>query len=338
MKNKIIVLGILLFLFTPNIKAIGWNDVNKDNLPGRTNYYAVAEGNIYGIGNGLYLMYFNIDRGFISYTDEIGPTVQSQVCSQYGICFTYLRGNTNNATSWEYQRFNSTYYSLDNGNTWTLQYQNYYIGSGISNANLLYTSVDLYSDIARYNNQKIVNANFKYLSYQFPTFTNTIYVEEEKIKIGFEFTSWPDTRITSIRTGPLLQKEYTYQDYLESNTFSINYRFPNQNVSMPIEYYDNDTLVKTGHINITAILESMPQDIQNEVIAQEQYQENIYQWESGDYSSTIKNTLNDSSLTIGWVREMLEYIFGKFPIEVRYALISLFIVILIVCIIRMIWR
>lgn len=339
MKNRLILLGILLFLFTPNIKAIGWNEVNKDNLPGRTNYYAVVQGNIQGVGNGLYLMYFNTDRGFMSYTDEITTNVQSQVCAQYGICFTMLRGNTNNSTNWEYQRFNSTYYSLDNGNTWTLQYQNYYLGTTIYNANLLYTSVDLYSDIARYNNQKIVNANFKYLSYQFPTFENTLFVEGDNIKLKYTFTQWEDPQVDYIKTGPLLQKTYTRQEYLENNEFSIIVRFPQQNYLMPIEYYDtNNDKIKTDYINLNNVMEEMPQDQQNEIIAQEQYQKDIYQWDSGDYSSTIKDTINNSSQVIKWARDLVQYIFDSFPSEVKYVIISIFIVFLICCIMRMIWR
>ena len=126
---------------------------------------------------------------------------------------------------------------------------------------------------------------------------------------------------------------------MEDNEFSIIVRFPQQNYLIPIEYYDtNNNLLKRGNINLNDVMEEMPQDQQNEIVAQEEYQKEIYQWDNGDYSSTIKDTINNSSQVIKWARDLVQYIFDSFPSEVKYAIISVFIVFLICCIIRMIWR
>lgn len=229
--------------------------------------------------------------------------------------------------------------ALNNYDLTTIDYSEYRACWGTGT--IVYTNTDIYNSFyqATGGSTKWFDYNIAFPPITYPTFENTMYVEGDKIKLQYTFTQWTDTQVDYIKTGPLLQKTYTRQDYLQDNTFSINIRMPQQNYLVPIEYYDsNNNILKTDYINLHEVLENMPQDQQNEIVAQEEYQKDIYQWESGDYSSTIKDTINNSSQVIKWARDLVQYIFDSFPSEVKYAIISAFIVFLICCIIRMIWR
>lgn len=172
MKKMVIYITIFVsvilsqFIFINNVKAYDLTNVNLSNITS-LQYYSNNYTLIYGeLGsyannsNGLYLMFYNIDRGFIA-TAENNSFYSSPTCDVIGFCFSNIRGNTNNATNWEYQRYKATYYSLDNGNTWTLRYTNIYIGESVYNATLLKTTVPLYR--AYSPNELLVNAGFEYI-------------------------------------------------------------------------------------------------------------------------------------------------------------------------------
>lgn len=181
--------------------------------------------------------------------------------------------------------------------------------------------------------------NTRPIGYEIPTIENNLFVDGEDIKLNYKITQWEDSRITYLKTGPLLQKTYTRQEYLENNEFSIIVRFPQQNYLINVEFYNSsDTKVDQYTINLRDLLESMPQDQANEIIAQEEYQKDIYNWYDGNYYETMSNTIEDSSLVINWARELMQYLFNGFPTKVKYAIISIFIGFIIACIIRMIWR
>lgn len=208
---------------------------------------------------------------------------------------------------------------------------------------LIYSNHDIYISSSYYSNMsQYYQNNFKWFDYdkyvyKFPTIENRLYVEDEHIKLEYKITQWDDISITKIVTGPLLNKTYTREDYLQNNTFSLNVINPSVN-NVPVWFYDNDEVVYVYYINLNEIIEEMPQDKANEIIAQEQYFQDIHRWDDGDYSSTIKNTIQNSSQVINWARELIQYIYDSFPLEVRYALITGFILFLMALIVRMIWR
>lgn len=211
---------------------------------------------------------------------------------------------------------------------------------------LIYSNHDIYISSNFYSNMsQYYQNNFKWFDldnylYTLPIIENYLWVDGEKIKLHYKITQWTDTNITSLRTNQALTKEYTREDYLQNNEFDVIVRFPTTgNTHMPVVFYDNDTEVARITLNLVDILDSMPQDQANEVIAQEQWQSQIYTWgEDSDYSNTIKGAINNSSQIIQWARELVQYIFDNFPSELKIALVTCFIIFIIVCIIRMIWR
>lgn len=152
-------------IFPDKVKAYDINNVNLSSintLPYYSNNYTLIYGRLGSYANnntGLYLMFYNTNRGFIMPTDN-NSSSYSPTCDILGFCFNTIRGNTNNATNWEYQRYKATYYSLDNGNTWTLRYSNLYIGETVYNATLLKTTVPLYRSTSP--NELLVSSGFEY--------------------------------------------------------------------------------------------------------------------------------------------------------------------------------
>ena len=330
MKKKYIVLAILigLLLCVGSVKAYdmsSWKDISQFTLPSGINqndYYIV----IFQRENNSFYRLLYIPKDNSHYFGGISTNYNFP----YGNYINTYQGNGIWYNNYWYDSTSSSDYSITRRSSST--------GASFSLYKIIYTNTDIY--YGAYKDQgKFFDYNVAFPPITYPTFENTLFVEGENIKLKYTFTQWTDSNVDYIKTGPLLQKTYTRQDYLEDNEFSIIVRFPQQNYLIPIEYYDtNNNLLKRGNINLNDVMEEMPQDQQNEIVAQEEYQKEIYQWDNGDYSSTIKDTINNSSQVIKWARDLVQYIFDSFPSEVKYAIISVFIVFLICCIIRMIWR
>lgn len=364
MKKKYIILAIIigLLLCVSSVKAAVPN-INI-TLPNRSEYDYMRSMFTSNAGtNGSFICYYYSD------TDNNGTDyVYCSVGNSSAIMQQHGRFANDYNTNGYYFEYNGSWYAPSLGNTYNPKalyrwngtgWQTMCNNGGANNCNVAMTYGNNTKTFITYyyvdnsfgnpgpyplNYQKNPITNYESIYYfnpqeAFPTFTNTMYVEGDNIKLQYTFTSWAEQPVDYIKTGPLLQKTYTRQEYLQDNTFSIIVRMPQQNYLIPIEYYDiNNNKLKTDYINLHDVMEEMPQDQQNEIVAQEEYQKDIYQWESGDYSSTIKDTINNSSQVIKWARDLVQYIFDSFPSEVKYAIISVFIVFLICCIIRMIWR
>lgn len=335
MKKNLVLITIIigLFLCLNNVKAYAmyeWQDISNFTLPsGITtdthNIVVFIENN-----TSFYSLIVEEKNNGYYYG---GPSDSSPFPYYDTLCTSTYNG------VWGKQyRYKSS--ALNDYNLTTIDYSEYRACWGNSGT-IIYTNTDIYNSFyqASMGSTKWFDYDIAFPPIIYPTFENTLFVEGDNIKLQYTFTQWTDTQVNHIKTGPLLQKTFTREEYLQDNTFSIIIRFPQQNYLVPIEYYDtNNNLLKTDHINLHEVLEDMPQDKQNEIVAQEEYQKDIYQWESGDYSSTIKDTITNSSQVIKWARDLVQYIFDSFPSEVKYAIISIFIVFLICCIIRMIWR
>lgn len=288
---------------------------------------------IYGRLNGVPTQSFNSGH---SYYCSSYPTIG---CQSYLILYAYStqqgEGIINNASMiWSSN-------TLDFSNSLPVYDSN---SNPLQKSDLLkYSNIDIYISSSYYSNMsQYYQNNFKWFDldnylYTIPTIENRLYVEDEHIKLEYKITQWDDLSITKIVTGPLLNKTYTREEYLQNNTFSLNVINPSVN-NVPVWFYDNEEVVYVYYINLSEIIEEMPQDKANEIIAQEQYYQDIHNWEDGDYSSTIKNTIQSSSQVINWARELIQYIYDSFPQEVRYALITGFIIFLMSLIVRMIWR
>lgn len=330
MKKNLILITIIigLFLCINSVKAYdmsSWKDISQFTLPEGVNKDSFWIVIFQRQQNSFYRMLYMPKTDYYYFgTNKTGETFP------YSNYINTYYGNG----GW----YNQYWYDSTGPNDYSITRKSSSTGASFSNYKIIYTNANIYEGSSK-NNALFFDYNVAFPPITYPTFENTLYVEGENIKLKYTFTQWTDANVDYIKTGPLLQKTYTRQEYLENNEFSIIVRFPQQNYLMPIEYYDtNNDILKTEYINLKNVIEEMPQDQANEVIAQEEYQKDIYQWESGDYSSTIKNTINNSSQVIKWARDLVQYIFDSFPSEVKYAIISVFIVFLVCCITRMIWR
>lgn len=164
MKKMVIYITIFVsvilsqFIFINNVKAYDINNVNLttiNTLPNYRNYYSVS----YNMNtNSLDLVFYNQSVGYIS-TADLSPAYINDICQNEGGCFSRFNSNNSSTSS---PRLAGWYKSYDNGNTWTLQYQNVYSTNPISYSYIIKTTAILKGYNNPYHDTIFYNSDYEY--------------------------------------------------------------------------------------------------------------------------------------------------------------------------------